>query len=819
MNFKTANKINIYDKPKVLFVSHPRDFSQYFDLLSSEILKSKDCAIYYFENGAEESTESWQSILLEMNLIVIPITYSFLSEQNMAADIYSYAQEKNIPVLPIMMEVGLDRKFNSACGQKQFLNRTDEDPTSIPYSKKLEDFLSLVLIGEDLSKKVRAAFDAYVFLSYRKKDRKYAQHLIRTIHENEFARDVAIWYDEFLQPDENFNEAIRNAILKSDLFALAITPNLVNENNYVISKEYPMALDAEKMILPVELIDTDKKLLQNRFPGLPKCISINDLEALSNALLKSLSHVAKQPQAKEPEHNYYIGLAYLHGIDVEIDRHRAIELITSAAENGVLEAARDLVKIYYGFSPNTDFSKAIYWQKKAVQLIQERYDNGQSVNLAFDLADALRFLTEIERNSTTDNQNIDEMIANCKKALDICDNTCLQSEEAKSRFIECKLNTLRSLAIIYEYSENYDEALIAYYGVLGLLKLVIKADETLDNELVKVMNKCQLAQLHHDIGIMYCKERNYEAAISALQESIEIYKKISEEFPDCLPFMAGVYKDLSSAARHVNITLAEQHSIIAVEICKTLINNDKSRYELIYANSLLNYASILSESGSIDFDRIEDLCLAAEDIYERSISSASYEISFNYIYTLYELAGINRKKYILDKARYYYEKATNIASDFLEGSLSENKLTIACMFLDYATFLTIEAHRSDWIKSVKCLKRALSLFEITGNEGQKYIDETNSLILAIEDELDNNDNFFDNFTDISDDVKSDDIKKAFFNFKTFLEKGDDAEESADYQKACLNYKCLTIKRSASRIRASALPRRICRAYLKGDTPA
>lgn len=784
MKVKTANKINIHDKPKVLFVSHPSDFVRYFELLSSEILSSKDCAIYYYENGAEDLSEDWQRILLEINLIVIPITDRFLSEQNMAAEIYSYAQEKNIPVLPIMMEAGLDRKFNSVCGQKQFLDRTDEDPTSIPYPKKLGDFLSTVLIGDDLSKKVRAAFDAYVFLSYRKKDRKYAQHLMRTIHENEFARDVAIWYDEFLQPDENFNESIRNALLKSDLFALAVTPNLVDENNYVISDEYPAALEAEKKILPVELIDTDKKLLQDRFSGLPECVSINDSKALTEALLKSLSHVAKQPQSKEPEHNYYIGLAYLHGIDVEIDRDRAIELIVSAAENGVLDAAKDLVKIYYyGFSAYTNFSKAIYWQKKLVQLIQKEYDNSQSVSLAFDLADALRFLTEIERSSTTDNQNIDEMIENCKRALDICDNTNLSNNEVQSRFIECKINTLQSLAILYEHSENYGDALIAYYGALGLRELVIKADETLDDELVKIINKCQLAQLHHDIGIMYCKEGNYIAAISEMKNSIEIYHKVSEEFPNCMPHMAGVHRDLSSAATHVDLSLAEKHSTIAVEICEALVHKDKSLYELTYANALLNRASVLTELGWADFDEMERLCLTAEDIYERRIGSASYEISFNYIYTLYKLAGINRKKYTLDKARHYYEKATDIASDFLDVSLSESKLTIAHIFFDYGTFLTIEASRSDLIKAVECLKKALSLFEITGNEGHKYVDETNSLILAIECELDNNDDLFDDPTDISDD-----IKKAFFNFKTFLEKGDEAEESGNYRKACLNYK-------------------------------
>lgn len=50
--------------------------------------------------------------------------------------------------------------------------------------------------------------DAYVFLSYRKKDRKHAKELMRLIHANRFCLDIAIWYDGFLAAGEDFNAAI-----------------------------------------------------------------------------------------------------------------------------------------------------------------------------------------------------------------------------------------------------------------------------------------------------------------------------------------------------------------------------------------------------------------------------------------------------------------------------------------------------------------------------------------------------------------------------------------------------------------------------------
>ena len=159
--------------------------------------------------------------------------------------------------------------FNRICGNLQFLDRTSSDLTEIPYAEKLKNFLESVLVPDDLSRRIRAAFDAYVFLSYRKKDRKYAQELMRLIHENDFCRDIAIWYDEFLTPGENFNDSIREALKKSRLFALAVTPNLVNEKNYVMDIEYPMALQSGKKILAAELCTTDRKLLEQYYEDIP----------------------------------------------------------------------------------------------------------------------------------------------------------------------------------------------------------------------------------------------------------------------------------------------------------------------------------------------------------------------------------------------------------------------------------------------------------------------------------------------------------------------------------------------------------------------
>ena len=78
----------------------------------------------------------------------------------------------------------------------------------------------------------------------------------------------AIWFDEYLVPGERFNDAIRDAFEKSSLFAMAVTPHLTEDGNYVMRVEYPLARDREEenaqkekndfAIVPVELY-TDKE--------------------------------------------------------------------------------------------------------------------------------------------------------------------------------------------------------------------------------------------------------------------------------------------------------------------------------------------------------------------------------------------------------------------------------------------------------------------------------------------------------------------------------------------------------------------------------
>ena len=184
LRYKTRAGSAPQGKPRVYFCCHPEDFSLWFEPLSKELLELWDCALWYAEGDpwGDADEEDFADSLAQMQLFVIPISEAFLHEENYArVKEFPLAMERHIPVLPILVNSGLASDFNRICGNIQFLDRTSTDVTEIPYREKLKSFLSSVLVTEELTQKIRAAFDAYVFLSYRKKDRKYAQELMRLV--------------------------------------------------------------------------------------------------------------------------------------------------------------------------------------------------------------------------------------------------------------------------------------------------------------------------------------------------------------------------------------------------------------------------------------------------------------------------------------------------------------------------------------------------------------------------------------------------------------------------------------------------------------
>ena len=370
MKVETKNNDRVDRKPRVYFTCHPEDLPL-LKKIREDIFRSHDCAIYYTADMAQPMEEADLPLDIgRANLVVVPVTFRLLTTPNRTMDRdLPYARQEHIPILPVMMEEGLDEYYSQPdkFGELQYIDPFASDPTAISYEEKLKKYLESVLISDRMARRIRAAFDAYIFLSYRKKDRRYANELMRLIHSHPECRDIAIWYDEFLTPGESFKESIDKILQNSKLFALLVTPHLLEETdgkpNFVMGEEYPAAKRSGISILPAEMEHTDKDALNEKFEGLPTCMDPRD-EAFRARLLEQVARLAIK-ENDTPEHDFLIGLAYLDGIDVETDRPKALSLITGAAEAGLPEAMDKLFRMYRdGASVPLDYGQALVWARK-----------------------------------------------------------------------------------------------------------------------------------------------------------------------------------------------------------------------------------------------------------------------------------------------------------------------------------------------------------------------------------------------------------------------------------------------------------------------
>lgn len=344
--------------PWVYFSCYPDSFEKWKDTVKRDVLQCCDCVLCY--RNKEQTLKLPEAELSQMTLFVFAVDKRFIEKDCVAnQEEWNFALQHRIPILPLIMEDGLLSDFNQRFGSLHTLMGIGSGR-----QEKLPEFFERLFVGEKLREEIRKAFDAYIFLSYRKVDASDALELIKSIHSLDFCRDIAVWFDSYLVPGEDFNEGIRTALERCDLFTLLVTPSLLKENNYVRRIEFPEAVKAKKQILPVEMRWTDRAKLEDWFIGVPECTDGHQLPQLSNALRERLKNIAFQKN-QSPRHNYCIGLAYLQGIDTEVDKTKAAELITTAAEAGLQEAMKALISMYRtGNGVEIDWEMAAFWHEK-----------------------------------------------------------------------------------------------------------------------------------------------------------------------------------------------------------------------------------------------------------------------------------------------------------------------------------------------------------------------------------------------------------------------------------------------------------------------
>ena len=372
---RTNQNIDPLGLPKVYFLCHPDDFKQVSETIFNDLFRAEGCAIYFREDKYHDY-DNWETDVSNILIFVVAVTRRFLTDKSLARDRdMLYAVNRHCSILPILMEDDLSDLFNRRFQNMQCVRRNSGEDTERSYLQKLKEFFALNTLDKKELKNVSSVFRRHIFLSYRKRDRRYALQLMRMIHNIRGYEDVAIWYDEFLIPGRNYDKLIEKKIEECDLFILLVTPNILEKKNYVMSVEYPAAVRFGKTIVPVEMEVVNPRKLQKHYKGIPKAISPQSSGSLSCALIpikKPIQFLVDEDSTIEGRRLYNLGLAYLNGKDVEQDNERAISLLEQAAQLPFLPAIKKLAECCSnGIAVPRDLEKALRYIEQGVRLSEQ----------------------------------------------------------------------------------------------------------------------------------------------------------------------------------------------------------------------------------------------------------------------------------------------------------------------------------------------------------------------------------------------------------------------------------------------------------------
>ncbi|MBR4444779.1 MAG: tetratricopeptide repeat protein [Solobacterium sp.] len=703
LKYKTRGNVSPQGRPRVFFCCHPNDFERMFDPITKEILDIQiNAAIWYYDSkeGIPEG-ENFFADLSQMQLFVVPVTADFIYSENKARTVeFSFAIDHHIPVLPLLQESGLEKDFNKICGDLQYLDKyaATNDPTALPYADKLKKYLKSVLVSDELAQKIRDAFDAYIFLSYRKKDRKYAQQIMHLIHKNDFCRDIAIWYDEFLIPGENFNDAIEAAMQKSSLFAMVVTPSLLENPNYVMTVEYPEARNQAKTILPIKGKETNISELSALYPEIT---DVADEYTLPKRLREALLSITLRKNNKGPEHNFLIGQAYLSGIDVETDHEKALKLITSAAEAGLPEAYEKLVSMYRnGEGVKRNYNCAIEWQRKYVKYLECILKQEKTIPNIISVLNNLYYLGSYEQ----ENKKLNDALLTFSHYFEYVKIIAAIPDVFKM----LKPIIIASYLRIGDICRDSGKVSLAVESYRNVIKSILSSDNLNDSALYQET----LSNAYKRVGGICEKQGKLEEAEAWFRKSLDIEQNAIKEIENLqsLQNLSISFDQLGNLkSNEEKLKEAEKWYQKSLEIRQRL--SDISNTPQLMNSIALNYrrlADISRREG--DMEKAERLFLKSLEILEKVVEEMNTpdyrrHLAISYV----ELGDLKRNTNRLKEAKELFSKSFDMFQEIAaETDAIESQCDIA---YSYSRFAMIEAKEGNFAKEKEYYLKSMELLE------------------------------------------------------------------------------------------------------------
>ncbi|MBQ1341476.1 MAG: toll/interleukin-1 receptor domain-containing protein [Erysipelotrichaceae bacterium] len=344
---------------KVALVGDKSTMDTQFDTICYEVFKTIDCHAYGY---AIKNKEKELSDLRYMNLIIILITNSRLKMSEGINTVLDFAKKNYIRYIPIVLQKKYEKaQYESIFGKTQFIKTHDPN-----YSEQLKRFLDDIFVQRSEFNRIERAFEYNVFLSYRKKDKILIKKFINEIHRvPELARRVGIWYDDYLTVGESYDDNIKKEIEKCDFVVMAVTPRILEENNYVLKTEYPDACKFGKRIIPVVLENTDLKRLETTYVNLPK-VYVNKNEFFEE--LKKIANKIQNDTPKDADYYYYKGMAFFYGIRCRQDSDLCLNFLRRAALDNHMKAINQLRYMYQnGEGISRDYPVAMKYAERLIQ--------------------------------------------------------------------------------------------------------------------------------------------------------------------------------------------------------------------------------------------------------------------------------------------------------------------------------------------------------------------------------------------------------------------------------------------------------------------
>lgn len=693
---------------KVFFSFHPEDISQMM-LIVDDVLEMVNCEIYYHIgkiSQEEIDLDDYSLKLGEMKLFVVIVTTNYLMNDSFSKNWeYGYAVKQHIPILPVAVEPGLESFFTTEMnqigkgyGDIQLLKSQVNDDTEIDYRQKLCRDLKAILVNDNEIEKIRKAFSGQIFLSYRKKDRKYANELMKTIHGIPSLQRVSIWYDEFISTGENWSDQIGTALKNSDIFLLMVTASIMEPDNYVIREEYPAAIEQNKKIVSVRKssdgsVALDREKLRELFPGVKAYIDGDNVNELEEALRE-----LEDRQSSSVEKNYLIGLAFFNGIGVEKDSEKAVSLIMAAAQKNFPAAISKLADMYWkGDGLAVNYENSILWRKRLVAFyssrlkdIKDTWEMENYVRTLISLSSSLyelssfrdslkygKVLVELLKQATSfsESESFDKYLT---QAYNLCSKSSKRLGLCDEALIYAKKDCLVSLAH-YQSNEcvvNYHNLAVAYqrigdiYYVSGDLEQTkswylkaIEIDEDINERLKSIDSALSLSTSILRLGDIYVRYGKYDEADHLYKRAVLLKRRILDA-EDTDKYQRG-YADAILSRGNSQILSGD------IKTAKVLFEEAKNIYaelaeksgmiELQYACSVaLNRCAKICEKEG-DFQKALEYYAQSLERRKKILSHIrTGEAVYEFAVTRYFMAGVYGHLYDNVSAKAEYEEVINL---------------------------------------------------------------------------------------------------------------------------------------------------------------